>query len=192
MPEPAVKGLDEAARAGGGRRRPPVEDWCPAVAGPIDIRIAGDGSWSYQGSPIRRAALVRLFASILRREADGGFALVTPVEKRFITVEDAPFVAVAMEVTGAGEAQVIGFETNVGDRVAAGEAHPLRFAAVGDDGTVKPYVTVRRGLEALIARPVFYDLCELGDARRHDGAEWFGVWSGGRFWPMLPAAAMEG
>ena len=134
--------------------------WNPAHCGEIDIRIARDGTWFHEGSLIGRPALVRLFASVLRRDPDA-FYLVTPVEKLRITVEDAPFVAVGLE---AGEG-VLRFATNVGDVVEAGPEHPIRVIR-DDAGAPRPYVEVRRGLEALIARPVFYELAALGEERR--------------------------
>lgn len=183
---PSTQRLADAARQARGPGRPPVHLWNPALSGDIDIRIARDGTWYHEGAPIRREALVRLFASILRREGDDYF-LVTPVEKWRITVEDVPFVAVDMEVSGAGEAQQISFETNVGDRVAAGRDHPLRFARDPGSGAPVPYVRVRDGLEARVDRKSFYRLAELGEV--HDG--WFGVWSGGVFFGMIPAEDLQ-
>ena len=152
-----------AAASASGRGPAPVHLWSPANCGDIDIRIARDGSWSYQGSPIGRPALVRLFASVLRRDPDG-FHLVTPVEKLKITVEDAPFVAVGLE---AGEG-VLRFATNVGDVVEAGPEHPIRVET-GEGGAPRPYVRVRGGLDALIARPVFYELVALAEERAAPG-----------------------
>ncbi len=166
----------------------PTEDWNPPFSGDLDIRIAADGSWSYLGSPIGREALVKLFSSILRREADGKHYLVTPVEKVGITVEDAPFVAVDMKISGAGTDQVIGLRTNVDDTVVVDDAHPLRFAAEPGKGALKPYVLVRGGLEALVNRAVFYDLVDAGTIHDVDGVPWFGVWSRGRFFAMSKAA----
>lgn len=139
------------------RRRPPVGLWQPTRVGRIDIRIAPDGTWFHEGDPIRRAPLVRLFASILRRDPDG-FCLVTPAEKLLIEVDDAPFVAVDMEAQGGGRGQSLLFRTNVDDVVVADAAHPIRVA--GTPEAPRPYVLVRDGLEALIARPVYYRLIE--------------------------------
>lgn len=155
-----LRGLAEAqAEARSGRGLPPVERWNPAHCGTLPIRIARDGTWSYMGSPIRRPGLVRLFASILRREPDGSFCLVTPVEKITIEVEDAPFVAVRVDRIGTGAAQRLTFLTNVGDSVTAGAGHAIRVE--DRDGEPRPYLHIRRGLEALIARAPFYELVDL-------------------------------
>ncbi|HEX7036371.1 MAG TPA: DUF1285 domain-containing protein [Pseudomonadales bacterium] len=140
------------------RNLPPVHRWQPARVGRIDIRIAADGTWYHEGDPIRRDALVRLFASVLRKDPDG-FCLVTPVEKLLIEVEDAPFLAVGLEVKGQGRDAQLLFSTNVDDHVVADAEHPLRVAELAD-GEPRPYVTVRDGLEARINRPVFYRLVD--------------------------------
>lgn len=176
-----LKGLTAARQSGA---KPPVHLWNPPFCGDIDMRIAADGTWFYLNSPIGRKALVQLFASVLRREADGRYYLVTPVEKVGIRVDDAPFAAVRMSVSGEGSAQVIRFETNVEDEVTVDAAHPLRFAEEQGTGGLKPYVLVRAGLEALVSRALFYDLAAAGTIE--DG--WFGVWSSGRFFPMQRAA----
>jgi len=155
----------------------PVERWNPPYCGEIDIRIAADGAWLYRGSPIAREALVRLFASILRRESDGRHVLVTPVEKLGIIVEDAPFLAVDLAAEGAGDARALTFRTNVGDIVAAGPDHPLRFSVEPDTGGLKPYLLVRGGLEALVTRALALEMVEFADER--DGT--IGLWSGGQF-----------
>jgi hypothetical protein len=146
-----------AERAGVGA--PPVERWNPSHCGTLDILIDAEGRWFHEGAPIEREALVRLFSSILRREADGGFVLVTPAEKMAIRVEDAPFVAVELSVAGEGANQTVSFRTNVGDLVAAGPDHPLRFAEGGEG--FRPYLTVRGGLEARLTRSLAYDLAGL-------------------------------
>lgn len=155
--------------------------------GDLDMRIARDGTWYYQGSPIRRQGLVRLFSTILRKDGDD-YVLVTPVEKVGITVDDAPFLAVDFEAAGTGEAQVLTFETNVGDTVAAGPDAPMRFERDEQSGEPSPYVTVRSNLEALIDRKSYYRLVELGT--HHDG--WFGLWSGGAFFRMIPSEELKG
>jgi uncharacterized protein len=154
-------------------RRPgrPVEAWDPPHCGHSGMRIARDGSWQHDGRPIGRPAMVRLFASILRREPDGGFVLVTPVEKLAIDVEDAPFVAVETRSVGEGRRRSLAFRLNTDEIVLAGPEHPLRLNGE------RPYLAVRPGLDALIARPVYYELAELGLA---DG----GVWSGGAFFAL--------
>jgi hypothetical protein len=179
--KPSAEGL--AAAAGGFTRKgpPPVHLWNPPFCGDLDIRIARDGTWFYLGTPIGRPELVRLFSTILLREGDDYF-LVTPVEKVGITVDDAPFVAVDFEMSGAGEAQVLRFETNVGDHVSAGPDNPIRVERDSATGEPAPYVLVRANLEALIDRKSFYRLVEIGD--RKDG--WFGLWSRGEFFPIIP------
>jgi uncharacterized protein len=165
------------AEAGKQARARPVERWNPPYCGEIDIRIARDGAWFYRGSAISREALVRLFASILRREPDGRHVLVTPVEKVGIVVEDAPFMAVELLQEGKGEETRLTFRTNVGDIVAAGLEHPLRFAREqGTDG-LKPYVNVRGGLEALATRAVAQELVATAVEREGE----IGAWSGGVF-----------
>ena len=182
MPPPpddlAGLSLAEIARLAEERRLPPVEQWNPLHCGDSEMRIARDGIWYHQGSPIGRPAMVRLFSTILRREEDGRFVLVTPVEKLDIEVEDAPFVAVELKAEGEGEAASLAFRLNTGDVVVAGPDHPLRFEQ-GADGP-HPYLRVRGGLEALIARPVYYELAELALA----GGEPPGLWSGGAFFAM--------
>lgn len=165
------------------RRLPPVEQWNPTHCGHSDIKISRDGVWFHQGSPIGRPAMVRLFSNILRREPDGRFVLVTPVEKLDIDVEDAPFLAVALKSEGEGEKRRLGFQLNTGDAVIAGPEHPLRFETHGDGP--HPYVRVRHGLDALIARPVYYELAELALSEEHDP---IGLWSEGVFFPMEPVA----
>ncbi|KPL52323.1 hypothetical protein ABB55_08830 [Prosthecomicrobium hirschii] len=176
------------ARAGQIRGTPPVERWNPPFCGDIDMRIAADGTWFYMGTPIGREALVRLFASVLRRDEDGRTYLVTPVEKCGIRVDDAPFLAVEMQAVGAEAAQKLVFRTNVGDVVEAGPEHPLRFEIDADNQGLRPYLHVRGRLEARLARAVMYELVAAGTEAPVDGAPWFGVWSAGRFFPILPAA----
>ena len=169
-----------------GKGLPPVDKWHPEREGTIDIRIARDGTWFHEGTPINRPELVRLFSTILRRD-DDGHCLVTPAERLRIEVEDAPFVAVDFEVEGDGDAQSLTFLTNVGDRTTAGPDTPIRVEAAGADGEPAPYVLVRGRLEALIDRKSFYRLVDLGVHRDHDGASWFGLMSGGAFFPVLPS-----
>ncbi|HEY8330508.1 MAG TPA: DUF1285 domain-containing protein [Pseudomonas sp.] len=168
-----------------GKGLPPVHLWNPPFCGDIDMRIARDGSWFYMGTPIGRKPMVRLFSTILRRDGDDYF-LVTPVEKVGIRVDDAPFVAVEVEVEGAGEAQRLRFRTNVEDEVVAGGEHPLRVVLDAQTGEPSPYVHVRANLEALIHRNVFYRLVELLVPRQLDGQLWLGLWSGGEFFPVAP------
>lgn len=170
------------------RGKPPVERWNPPYCGAIDIRIAADGTWYHNGTPIRRPKLVRLFASILRREPDGRIVLVTPVESVGITVEDAAFVAVEMAVEGSGQDRRIAFRTNVDDLVPVDAEHTLRFAEAAD-GALKPYLHVRGGLWALVTRALTYDLVDLAEERMVEGRSWLGLWAGGLFHPIAPAEA---
>lgn len=182
----SADGLAAAARRAVREGPAPVHLWDPPFCGDLDIRIARDGTWFYLGTPIGRPELVRLFASILKREGDR-FFLVTPVEKVGIRVDDAPFVAVDVEVDGAGEAQALTFTTNVGNRVTAGPDHPIRVTRDAATGTPSPYVMVRDGLAALIDRKSFFRLVELGSHAMQDGENWFGLWSGGVFFAVIPS-----
>jgi hypothetical protein len=164
-----------------------VHLWNPPFCGDLDMRIARDGTWFYQGTPIGRAPLVKLFANILKREGDAYF-LVTPVEKVGLKVEDAPFVAVDFEVEGAGEGQCVTFVTNIGDHAPAGTDHPLRVVRDPVTGEPSPYVMVRRGLEARIDRKSFYRLIDLCHDEIVEGTLWFGLRSGGAFFPVIPSA----
>lgn len=183
-PLPDLTGLSLAdiARMAEEEKLPPVERWNPDHCGDSDMRIARDGTWYHQGSPIGRQAMVRLFSTILRREPDGGFVLVTPVEKLSIAVEDAPFVAVELKSEGEGEARSLAFRLNTGDLVVAGPDRPLRVETRVDGP--HPYLRVRGGLDALVARPVYYELVELALA---EGREPPGLWSGGAFFPLEEA-----
>ena len=171
----------------GGKSLPPVHLWQPEYCGEIDLVIKRDGMWFHEGTPIGRARLVRLFSTVLRREGERYF-LVTPVEKLGITVEDVPFVAVLMRREGDGKAQQLMFTTNVGDDAVAGPAHSLEFRKDPETGEGAPYIDVRAGLEARIARAVFYDLVALGETHQIDGEEKFGVWSGGVFFAFGSAS----
>ena len=154
-----LEGVAQALKQAPGRGLPPVHLWNPAHSSEIDIVICKDGSWRHEGARISREPMVRLFSTILRKDPDGIY-LVTPVEKLKITVEDAPFVAVRVDREGAD----LRFLTNVGDEVTAGPEHAMRVQtdAVGEP---RPYLHVRGGLEALISRPVFYELVEMAQAR---------------------------
>lgn len=178
--------LAAAAKAAGGRKGPPpVHLWNPPFCGDIDMEIRRDGTWFHEGTPIGRPEMVRLFASILKREGDRHF-LVTPVEKVGIRVQDAPFVAVDFHRHGEGRHQKLGFVTNLGDEVTADAENPIRVT-VAADGEPAPYVHVRRGLEALIDRKTFYRLVEIADRAPFQGEDWLGLWSCGRFFPILPS-----
>ncbi|OKL45538.1 DUF1285 domain-containing protein [Pseudovibrio exalbescens] len=173
-------------RAGGdGKSLPPIDRWDPPFCGDLDMRIASDGQWFYMGTPIARQALVDLFASVLKREEDGKYYLVTPVEKIGLTVDDAPFVAVEMDFQpGEGDAgSVFTFRTNTGDVVVAGPDHPVRFETESDTGGLKPYIHVRGRLEALLARPLLYELADHMVERKIDGVCVLGIESNGEFFP---------
>jgi len=169
---------------------PPVELWNPPFCGDLDMRIATDGTWFYLKTPIGRPALVKLFASVLKREGDKYF-LVTPVEKCGIRVDDAPFLAVELKVEDNASGRVLNFRTNVDDWVECGPQHRLRFEAEAGTGGLKPYLHVRRDLWAKVTRTLFFDLVELGEERDVGGATMFGVASRGMFFPMAPADQMR-
>ncbi len=212
--QPGPSGLDAisgAAKREGAKGPPPVHLWNPPFCGDLDMRIATDGTWFYLKTPIGRPALVRLFASVLKRE-DGKYFLVTPVEKVGIMVDDAPFLAVEMTVEdgaqstegqltegqltegqlteGKGE-RTLRFRTNVDDWVTCGADHALRFEPEPDTGGLKPYLHVRRDLWAKVTRALFYDLVALGEEREVGGTRMFGVTSAGEFFAMAPADGLK-
>lgn len=183
-----LDGLTQAARdAAEGNKLPPVHLWNPPFCGDLDMRIASDGTWFYLGTPIGRPALVRLFSTILKRE-DGKHFLVTPVEKVGIKVDDAPFLAVEMLKEGGGE--LLRFRTNVDDWVDCDAGHRLRFER-SSEGGLTPYLHVRADLWAKVARPVYYDLVDIGEERMVDGKMKFGIASAGAFFPMADAEEMR-
>ncbi len=183
LPDLATLSLPEIAVLVEQQRLPPVERWNPTHCGDSEMRIARDGTWFHQGSPIGRPAMVRLFSTILRREADGGYVLVTPVEKLDIVVDDLPFLAVELKAEGSGRDTALAFRLNTGELVAADDSHPLAFEE-GPDGPL-PSILVRGGLSARIVRPVYYELAALAIG---EGAEPAGVWSGGLFFALTPGA----
>lgn len=152
--------------------------------GELDMRIAADGTWFYQGSPIRRHALVKLFSTVLRREDDGSYWLVTPVERGRVIVEDAPFIAVELRQRGGPGDQRLSFRTNVDEWVDLDAEHPLRVEEQADTGEPRPYIRVRDGLEARLARSVFYHLVELAEAEKEGEEEQIGVWSNRSFFRL--------
>ena len=179
-----------AASLSGGKSGPaPVERWNPPFCGDIDMKIASDGTWFYQKTPIGRPALVKLFASVLKREGDRYF-LVTPVEKVGLTVEDVPFLSVEMTIEREAGVRTLAFRTNVDDWVRAGADHRLRFEPEASGG-LRPYLHVRRGLWAKVTRALFYDLVALGETRDIGGKAMFGVVSDGAFFPMAEADALR-
>jgi uncharacterized protein len=179
-----LKGLKEAEAHGGGP--PPVHLWNPPFCGNIDMRIAADGTWYYMNSPIGRKPLYTLFSRVLRKDGDDYF-LVTPVEKCGIKVDDAPFTAIRMKIEGEGRQQRISFETNVDEEVTVDAINRLRFEDEPGTGGLKPYVRVRTNLDALVVRPLFYDLVAAGVTQ----GDWFGVWSCGVFFPMQRASEIK-
>jgi hypothetical protein len=185
-----LEGIAGAARMAARSGPPPVDLWDPPFCGDLDMRIAADGTWSYLRTPIGRPALVKLFASVLKREGDRYF-LVTPVEKCGIVVEDAPFLAVELNVERSDHGQVLHFRTNVDDWVACGKDHALRFERERETGGLRPYLHVRRALWARVTRALLYDLVELGEQRDIDGESTFGVVSAGEFFAMAPADELE-
>ena len=185
-----LEGFTKAVRRERAKGPPPVHLWNPPFCGDLDMRIASDGTWYYMKTPIGRPALVKLFASVLKREG-GRYFLVTPVEKCGITVDDAPFTAVEMKVENEAVGRVLHFRTNVDDWVACDKDHRLRFEPESGTGGLKPYLHVRHDLWAKVSRPVFYDLVELGEERDVDGELMFGVASGGEFFVMAPADSLK-
>ena len=187
---PGIDDIAGIARQESQKGPPPVHLWNPPFCGDLDMRIAADGSWYYLGTPIGRPALVKLFASVLKREGDRYF-LVTPVEKVGIIVEDAPFLAVDLSVERDAGGSVLHFRTNVDDLVACGLGHALRFTPEPKTGGVKPYLHVRRDLWAKLTRPVFYQLVELGEERDVDGTRMFGAASADEFFAIAPADSLK-
>lgn len=180
-----------ARAASTGKGLPPVERWNPDFCGDLDMEIRVDGTWFYLGTPIGRPALVRLFSTVLRKDADGRTYLVTPVEKVGIRVVDAPFVAVEADVSQRDGRQVVTFRTNVGDVVEAGPGHPMRFVEEGGTGGLKPYVLVRGRLEALVSRPVMYQLVEHGEEVETSQGAMFALRSNGETYPIMPAEQLR-
>ncbi len=180
----SLKGLEivtEAAKTAGKRGLPPVHLWNPPHCGEIDIVIKRNGLWFHEGTPIGREALVRLFSTVLRKDPDGIY-LVTPVEKMKITVEDAPFIAARVDRVG----EALSFTTNVGDVVEAGPDNAIRVEMDEVTGEPRPYLHVRRGLEALIARPVFYELAGMATLRDGEAGRRYYVSSNGVWFPVGP------
>ena len=188
-PKTSADSIASAASKASKKGPPPVHLWNPPFCGDLDMRIARDGTWFYLGTPIGRKPLVKLFSSIIRRDGDDYF-LVTPVEKVGITVDDAPFVAVDFDTTGAGKTQTLTFTTQVDDTAIAGPENPIRVTRDPETGEPAPYVLIRTNLEALIDRKSFYRLVDLGVTETIDGQDWFGVWSNGTFFKIILAAEL--
>jgi len=181
-----LEGVIAAAKQAPGRGLPPVHLWNPAHCGEIDIVIKRNGLWFHEGTPIGREALVRLFSTVLRKDPEG-FVLVTPVEKLAITVEDAPFIAVRVDRDG----EALSFLTNVGDVVQAGPANEIRVEMDPHSEEPRPYLHVRRGLEALIARPVYYELVEMASERETPQGPTLGVTSNGAWFAVGPPGVID-
>ena len=184
--KPSAEGLLSQVKAVKGP--PPVHLWNPPYCGDLDIRIARDGTWFYLGTPIGRAPLVKLFASILKREGDAYF-LVTPVEKVGIRVDDAPLLATDFTATGSGRDQNLHFVTRTEDEAAADATHRITVKT-SESGEPSPYIHVRDGLNALIDRKSFYRLVELGCHEADSDESWFGLWSHGQFFPIIRSAEL--
>jgi uncharacterized protein len=189
MSMPNADTLAAAAKAHGRKGPPPVHLWNPPFCGDLDMRIARDGTWFYLGTPIGRAPLVKLFSSILKREGEDYF-LVTPVEKVGIRVDDAPLVAIDFEVAGTGTSQVLTLVTKTEDEAVLGPDHPLRVERDATTGEPSPYVLIRSNLWALIDRKSFYRLVDLCCHHDHAGQRWFGLWSSGQFFPVIPSSEL--
>ena len=189
-PAGGIEAIASAAKRVGDKGPPPVHLWNPPFCGDIDMRIAADGTWFYMKTPIGRPALVKLFASVLKRETNNYF-LVTPVEKVGIVVEDAPFLAVEMQTLDQTSGRVLRFRTNVDDWIECGLEHALRFDPEPGTGGLKPYLHVRRDLWARLTRALFYDLVALGQERDIGGRRMFGVASKDSFFPMAPAETLR-
>lgn len=189
FPDLSSLSLADIARLVEDQRLPPVEQWNPAHCGHSGMRIARDGTWFYLGTPIGRAPLVKLFSSILKREGDDYF-LVTPAEKVGITVDDAPLLAIDFDRTGEGPDQILSFTTKTGDVAVLGPDHPLRVERDAGTGEPSPYILIRSNLWALIDRKSFYRLIDLGCHEVHDGHKWFGLWSSGQFFPVIPSSEL--
>lgn len=181
-PDFSHRAFDEIIQLAAARQDLPVADWTPAHCGDSGMRIAADGRWYHDGGLITRPEMVRLFAALLRREPDGGYVLVTPVEKLSIEVEDAPFLAVDMVTEGAADQRQLAFRLNTDKIVIAGPGNPVRVTETA--AGPKPYLQVRDGLDALIARSVFYTLADIALAEARAP---LGVWSGGAFFALEPS-----
>jgi len=187
--KPSAENIAAAAKAAGKKGPPPVHLWNPPFCGDLDMEIRRDGTWWYLGTPMGRMGLVQLFSSIIRKDGDSYF-LVTPVEKVGIRVVDAPFVANDFRIEGTGREQVLTFFTHVDDEAVAGPDHPIRVVRDPETGEPSPYIHIRANLEALIDRKTFYRIVDLCVHEDHEGTQWFGLWSSGVFFPVIPSAEL--
>lgn len=174
-----------------GAKIAPVERWNPPFCGDLDMHIKRDGIWYYHGSPIGRKSMVRLFASVLRRDDDQCYYMVTPVEKMRIRVDDVPFIATTVTVSSSGAQTQLDFETNVGDQLRAGSSHPLRFVINAETDEPMPYIRVRGRLDARISRPAFYELIAHAVEADYQATRYLGVWSDGVFFPIVAMATLS-
>ena len=177
-----------------GKSNPPVHLWQPEQVSEIDIRIDHNGQWHHEGSVIRRVSLARLFSSVLRLEEDGEYYLVTPVEKCRIEVEDVPFQAILLTVSGEEKEQCLCFKSNMGEEVVAGPDHPLTFVeqlSEAEEGAFLPYVEIRDGLKAKISRNVYYQMMDLLTENKTESGDWLGIWSSGMFFPVISQSALD-
>ncbi len=170
---------------------PPVHLWNPEHCGDIGLKIDSNGTWYYQGSPIKRLPMVKLFSTILRLEADGTYVLVTPVEKIIIDVEDVPFQAVEFTITGRGQDQEILVRTNVDEVVKIAQEHPLTFEIDPENNGIKPYIEIRNGLRARLTRTMTYELLDSMDDQIVDGEPMIGIWSEKTFFPLMKKSEIE-
>ncbi len=182
MPDPKSNHANVLQRNIDGDLTPQDRQMFENICGDFGIKIGFDGTWYYQGSPIGRLPLVKLFSTVLRKDAEGQYWLITPVEKGLIEVEDVPFVGVELTVEGEGRDRKLTLRTNLDDIVVVGPEHPLRVEQDADSGEPRPYVRIRDNLDARLNRPVFYQLVDLGETRQVEGETVLGVWSGGEFY----------
>ncbi|WP_298447154.1 DUF1285 domain-containing protein [uncultured Marinobacter sp.] len=176
--------VEQVQKAGKNLSHPPLDKWHPELSGDMDLRISRDGLWIHKGDPIGREAIVKLFSTILRREEDEHYYLVTPVEKWRIQVEDTPLLAHSLTVEGSGEYQVIKLTTNVGETIEVGKDHPLEVGSYGDSDQPRPIVRVRHGVDARLVTAAYYDLAEYVVEQTIDGKPILGVFSHGNFYKI--------
>lgn len=190
-PRPTISNLAQLTEAASKSGTAPVEHWNPPYCGDIGLAILADGTWTYRGSPIRREALVKLFARVLRRDEDGRHYLVTPAEKVDVAVADAPFIAVEVDLEGNGADQRLTFRTHLDDLVACGPERPLRFEVEPATGGFKPYVRVRGRLEALLSRALAVEIAGLACPFDETQPERLGIWSGGMWFELAPGSPAQ-
>ncbi|MGO1461049.1 MAG: DUF1285 domain-containing protein [Marinobacter sp.] len=176
--------IEQVAKTTKNTSQPPLEQWHPELSGEMDLRISRDGLWIHKGEPMGREAIVKLFSTILRREDDGQYYLLTPVEKWRIQVEDTPLLAHSLEVTGTGEQQIIKLTTNVGETLEVGDEHPLKVDSYKDSAQPRPIIRVRHGVDARLVTAAYYDLAEHVVEQKIEGKSVLGVFSHGNFYKI--------